>query len=366
MSSDVQLSPPAAARSRRRVLRWALPLAAAAVLALVASDVLSANAAQNLPNRGATELLAAAGTPKVDGFSGTVVEKAALGLPDLSALMGSSGAELGGLSLLTGSHTVRVWYGGITKQRVAMIDSLGESDVFRNGDTVWEWDSRSRVATKNTVPNELAAPASSASPDQVAQKLIALISPSTDVSTDKNVQVAGRSAYELVLTPKDARSRIRQVRIAIDGKTMVPLALQVYARGSDRAAFDIAFTRFDAVMPTEDNFTWQPPAGVTIKQGSGLAPSLKLPFSLGQVKATTVGSDWTTVLKLTGLPTPSQLAATVPQLGVAYGLLPAVKGSWGSGRLLESSLMTVLYTADGRVYAGAVDPSVLYAAAAQK
>ena len=79
-----------------------------------------------------------------------MVEKAALGLPDLSQLTGSSPDQLGGLSLLTGSHTIRVWYGGPSKQRVAMLDSLGESDLFRNGNTLWEWDSRSRVATKQS------------------------------------------------------------------------------------------------------------------------------------------------------------------------------------------------------------------------
>ncbi|HEX2903488.1 MAG TPA: hypothetical protein VHO01_08530 [Jatrophihabitans sp.] len=365
MSSVVPPAPGAAPRGRRRLLRYVLPVAAAGVLALVASDVLSAHADQNLPSHSATELLAAASTPQLTGFSGTVVEKAALGLPELGLLAGGSGSETGALSLLTGSHTIRVWYGGEDKQRVAMLDALGESDVFRNGSTVWAWDSRNRVATRLSLPATLPAPPALASPDQFAKQLLARISPSTSVSTDKNVQVAGRSAYELVLTPKDSRSRVGQIRIAIDGKTMVPLALQVYARDSSRPAFDIAFTRFDTGMPTEDNFTWQPPAGVTIRQAPSANRS-SLPFGLGQVSSSMVGQDWTTVLKLTGLPTPAQLAQRSPQLGIAYGMLPAVRGAWGSGRLLQSSLLTVLYTDDGRAFVGAVDPSVLYAAAAQR
>ena len=40
-------------------------------------------------------------------------------------------------------------------------------------------------------------------------------------------------------------------------------------------------------------------------------------------------------------------------------------GSWGSGRLLRTSLFSVLITSNGRVLIGAVTPSVLYAAAAQ-
>ena len=42
-----------------------------------------------------------------------------------------------------------------------------------------------------------------------------------------------------------------------------------------------------------------------------------------------------------------------------------VHGSWGSGRLLRTSLFSVLITSNGRVLIGAVTPSVLYAAAAQ-
>jgi hypothetical protein len=42
-----------------------------------------------------------------------------------------------------------------------------------------------------------------------------------------------------------------------------------------------------------------------------------------------------------------------------------VSGTWGSGRLLRTSLVSVLITDGGRMFAGAVQPSVLYAAAGQ-
>ena len=43
----------------------------------------------------------------------------------------------------------------------------------------------------------------------------------------------------------------------------------------------------------------------------------------------------------------------------------SVHGAWGSGRLLHTSLLSILITNDGRVLVGAVTPSVLYADAAQ-
>ena len=54
--------------------------------------------------------------------------------------------------LLSGSHTARVWYAGQTKQRLALLDSVGETDVFRNGTDVWTWNSSSKTATHTTLP----------------------------------------------------------------------------------------------------------------------------------------------------------------------------------------------------------------------
>ena len=41
-----------------------------------------------------------------------------------------------------------------------------------------------------------------------------------------------------------------------------------------------------------------------------------------------------------------------------------VHGAWGTGLLLRTSLVTVLMTDQGSTFVGAVEPSVLYAAAA--
>jgi hypothetical protein len=38
-----------------------------------------------------------------------------------------------------------------------------------------------------------------------------------------------------------------------------------------------------------------------------------------------------------------------------------VHGSWGSGRLLQTKLLSVLITSKGQILAGAVTPSALYA-----
>jgi hypothetical protein len=51
--------------------------------------------------------------------------------------------------------------------------------------------------------------------------------------------------------------------------------------------------------------------------------------------------------------------------GAAMRAATNVHGAWGSGRLLHTSLLSILITNDGRVLVGAVTPSVLYADAAR-
>jgi len=61
-------------------------------------------------------------------------------------------------------------------------------------------------------------------------------------------------------------------------------------------------------------------------------------------------------------------AAAIIATGLLGLLLKAAKpvhGPWGSGRLLRTSLVSVLITSKGQLLAGAVTPAVLYADAAK-
>ncbi len=52
-----------------------------------------------------------------------------------------------------------------------------------------------------------------------------------------------------------------------------------------------------------------------------------------------------------------------PLFGALLNSARHVSGPWGSGRLLRTSLVSILLTSNGRVLAGAVTPGVLYHAA---
>lgn len=366
---------------QRKSLRWAVPAAALLTAGLVGTGVLTAQASNpDLPPLSAAQLLADIEQAQLQGLSGTVVEKASLGLPELPDL-GSNGGSNGSsvTSLLTGSHTIGVYYAGPTKQRLQLFQPVGETDVFHDGTDLWQWDSSTQVATHTTLPAADATheptpiASSTLTPQQLAQQALAAISPSTVVTTGSSRTVAGQDAYQLVLTPKDQSSRVGSVRIAIDAQYKIPLAVQVFARGdTSNAALDVSFTDVMFAVPNDNTFAFTPPKSATVKQGTvsdiaGAKQANEAANAKGQVQ--TIGSGWTSVAMLRDPALGSASSATAPGSGTqdlqsVLGALTSVKGSWGSGRLFESKLVSGLITSDGRIFVGAVDPQVLYSAAA--
>jgi len=263
-------------------------------------------------------------------------------------------------------------------------------------------------------------------PQQAAHQILAALGPTTTVSVQRNVTVAGQAAYQISLAPKDSRSLVGRVQIAIDAAKHFPLRVQVFARGSASPAFEVGFTALTLGRPAASNFSFTPPAGAKVKKVSVpdaplgfplrlvLPPSGKdqsiaggawLPDGLPYVSAPrVVGQGWLSVLvvqspvtagssfvyshpgpagtTVTEVPQGTGSAAYSSQVTVvsnspsgASSLSPAqlgplmrattpVHGAWGSGRLLRTSLLDVLITSKGAVLAGAVQPSVLYADAA--
>ncbi len=340
-----------------------MPVGVACLAGLAATGAFKATASsESLPHTTPTALIAAMQDNDVQGFSGTVVSHLSLGLPELPALPAVS-EDSSFNALLSGSHTMQVWYGGLDKQRVALLGATDETDLFRNGRTVWQWSSSDGVALHAELPLRASealggSPASvsaSLTPAALARRALDAMDPSTEVTVDGDHTVADRSAYELVLTPRSDRTKVGSVHISIDGATKVPLGVQVYPRGSSSAAIDVAFTSIRFGAQASRNFVFTPPPNARIHELTQ-APD-------GSPAATrrgwdSTGTGWATVVGL--------------QTGAGYGKSPLVKqltpvsGSWGKGRLLDSDLVSVLVTDDGRVYAGAVEPADLYAAAGSK
>ncbi len=376
--------------------RWAVPAGVlGAVGAVMAGALVStAQASPALPARTPAQLLAAiAGrSGPLPALTGTVVESAALGLPQLPGTDNPTSVT----SLLTGSHTVRVWYDNARHVRLAVPGTLSESDLVVNGNTAWYWQSSTNSVTR-FIPGAGAgpagrtpAPAMALTPQQAASKALAAVGPSTRVSVQSNVTVAGEAAYQLVLAPKSTSSLIGQVRIAVDGARYVPLRVQVYARGASSPAFQVGYTSVSFVRPAAANFAFTPPPGAKVKTVTlGKSGHARAGKQMAGAAPTVLGKDWLTVAVLpasalsgvTGsAASASKAASSAAQAasgsgsagsGDTSGLFSAalrsaasVHGTWGSGRLLHTSLVNVLITSNGHVLVGAVTPSVLYADAA--
>lgn len=365
----------------RRSLRWMIPtgVAASALVAVGATSMLSANAAPSLPERSAEQLLVDLQNAQVEPFSGTVTQKANLGLPNLPSAItdqaGPGGATL--TSLLSGDNTVQVWYGGEHKAKVALPAKLGSTEFITNGTETWVWSKDDNTATKHSggdksgLPIDPSPTGLPSTPSDVTKRILDAITPTTKVFTDGTAEVAGRDAYELVLAPKDTTSRIGQVRLAVDAEKKVPLRVRVFARDDSTPAFEVGFSKINFGAQADSLFTFTPPAGAKVEQetepsesgkpSDGDKPSES--FKSGQ-KPTVVGESWTSVLVAKGSPLPA--TGSDSTLDALLGSFPKVSGDWGSGRLFSSKLFTVLLTDDGRILAGAVDPERLYEVAATK
>jgi outer membrane lipoprotein-sorting protein len=346
--------------------RWTVPAAGPVVVGGVLAGALigSASAAPVLAPRTPSQLLADVSASGHPDLIGTVVQTASLGLPSLPSSIGSNSAVDGTSlsSLLAGSHTMWVWFAGPQHFRLAVPGTLSESDLVRDGNTLWQWQSASDTATRYTLSRARATSLTvqpPITPQQAAQEAIAAAGRSTAVSAGPNVTVAGQSAYQLVLAPKDHRSLIGQVRIAEDAANGVPLRVDVFARGAKSPAIQVGYTQVQFTAPAPSELTFTAPPGATVRQGGSPRAPRKPVKDRGFA---TIGSGWMTVVKAPA----SVLAPAGNTRGIADGLFgPAarVSGPWGRGQLIRTSLVNVLMTGN-TIYAGAVDPSVLYAAAA--
>ncbi|MBA3338895.1 MAG: hypothetical protein H0T54_03960 [Geodermatophilaceae bacterium] len=346
--------------SSRPALRWVVPLAivAVALTANVAGRALSAGADPALPPRSAAQLLVDLQTSAVAGLSGTVVQRADLGLPELPVALGGQGSS-DFSALVSGTHALRLWYAGEQQQRIALLGTLGESDVVRNGRDVWTWSSQTNEATHLVLPaNAPDQPLPTdlpSTPQEAADAALSAIEPTTEVSTDGTASVAGRPAYELILAPKDHSSLIGVVRIAIDAEHKVPLRVRVYAAGATSPALEIGFSQINFETPGDAQFEFQPPPQASVTEAS---PEDVPTDAAEQADPIVVGTGWTAVLVVTASRSPT--AETGSDLDATLGALPPVSGPWGSGRLLTSDLFSVLMTDDGRLLIGAVSPEQLY------
>ena len=357
----------------RKSLRW---LPAAVVPALIAAAVVSvplqAGAAVDLPDKTAAEVLRLIGESTEDSFSGTVEKTADLGLPTLPEGMDTVGpdADAGlvgsALDLLSSTQEARVFVNGPLNVRVQVKDTLAERTAVTDGTDAWYYDSETQVATHVAIPadasdalrDELDDSADLPTPAQVADRILEELGPSTDFAVGTDARVAGRTVYELVLTPKASGTLAESISISVDSETGLPLQVSVDAAGQETAALEIGFTSIDFTAPADDLFQFTPGPGVVVDEqelprAGGLgdhdaAPSVDHPAI--------VGEGWDAIVEVAAADVPAELTGNL--------ILEQLTTDVDGGRLFSTALVNVLLTDDGRVLAGSVPLDRLQAAAA--
>ena len=379
----------------RAWLRW---IHAAAVPAVIAAGVLSgslpASAGASLPDKTPRQVLEMIVQHSEKSLSGTLEQNSEIGLPDLPT--SGAGAETAWLELLTGPHTTRVYLDGAEKARVQVLDRMAERNAVRNGNDLWFYNSRDNTAAHAQLPagtaDRHALRPGTPTPEELADKLLAKLDPSMGVTLGADSTVAGRPAYNLILTPKSGATLLETVVIAVDGESGLPLGVELKARGQSDPAFSVAYTNLNLEAPDPAIFNFTPPAGATVeeipvpehKAGAAVPPDVAA--AKAAKRPTVTGTGWESVLEFPAgtvtLPGATSPQTKEPDLSSgnplqhgrdadearsgAAALLEQAAVAVPGGRLVSTSLVNVLILDDGRVLAGSVPLERLQAAATQR
>ncbi|MCB5280731.1 hypothetical protein QK292_05115 [Arthrobacter sp. AL08] len=382
----------------RKWLRWIPALTVPAVIAAgILAGSLPAKAGDRLPEKTPQQVLLLIAQPTGKSLSGTLEQHSATGLPELPKSAPEAAApEAAWLELLTGSHTARVYLDGPGNARVQVMDRMAERDAIRRGNDLWFYNSKDNTAAHTRLPAgdagaHQADPGPAATPSELADKLLATVDPGTEVTVGPDVQVAGRPAYNLLMTPTSDVTLMGSVAIAVDGETGLPLRVEVKARGQAEPVFSLAFTSLKLEAPDASLFNFTPPPGATVQEvplPDHSADAATPPSDTAKPKEATrpavTGSGWESVLEVpagaaalqgrtqrqNGAPDPAtdnplQPGPSLPE-GSGSGnaaLLDQLAVAVPGGRLVSTSLLNVLILDDGRIFVGSVPLERLQAAA---
>lgn len=339
--------------NRKHVKLTASAAGAAGILGLTTLSLpAGAGADPALPPVSPEKLVESVMTSAPPAFSGTVQVDNNLGLPKMPGQGGQSEFLSGG------SSNLRVWSDGQGHQRAALPSKNGETTIVNDGSTVSKWDSAQRTVTQTPKPTE--KDHTPTDPAGAARHIVDTLRQSSDVKVDGTANVAGRDAYELVLTPKPTEhTMLREVRIAVDAQTRNPLDLAVNTNGTDSPALKVGFSELDMSRPDPGLFKFTPPAGAKVEQPKhdphGQDPA--------HAKPKLVGDGWDTVMvsRLPQQPAGQQGQHPDPRK-LAEQTGKKVSGPWGQGWIIGTKAGSALVTSDGRLAAGAVPEQVLTSA----
>lgn len=319
-----------------------------------------AESAPELPKTSPEALVGSVLTAKPTAFGGTVEAKSDLGIPLPGLAQGKDG-----------NYNAEVYYDGDQRFRASMQQQGGSRHtVIEDGKSLWNYDSSERTAAKAELPQQAKQHerARQGDPSELAKRLVGKLRESSTLNVDGTAEVAGRDAYELVLTPKPSeKTLVREARVAVDSQTRMPLRIELFGNGSTTPALEAGFTKLDVGKQDPGLFSFTPPPGAKVttvdpKQHMDKAKQQR-PEQLRRI-----GSGWDTVLsgklaggqaaQLTQKPGDAKQSGAQQRNFIDQFAKP-VEGKFGKGRVVNTSVGTALITEDGRFAAGLVPREVL-------
>lgn len=396
-----------------RIKSWLPAVVAPTVIAgtLIIAP-LQANAI-DLPDLTPLQVLELARDAKVTQFSGVVVKTTELGLPELemssmvdqqtidemSEKMPEEFADFipqvldqnlitQAVELIAGTHTVRI-YAADEMMRVQILDPMSQRDLIVGQSEVWVHDFDKATAYKLEIDREAmkakAAEAEAevlsylaeiektmATPQELTEQLLAAVDEGASIEVGIDHRVAGRGAYQLIVTPDAAESTVEYATLSIDAETGMGLQAQVFAKGQQEAAVSIGFESISFEAPSAELFSFTPPTGTQVIDATELLAELEMPQGLSREdleaqlegelnkeelkaqyeamenKPELLGEGWTSVVALSGMT--DQIPTEMLENELFADLMTEVEG----GKVFSTPLVNVLLTDDGKVFAGAV------------
>lgn len=384
--------------------RWMPAVVTPAVIAAISLVPLQASAV-DLPDMSAEELMVMMMDAQPTEFSGTILKTSNLGLPalELSSMVSEEDAErmrekmpeefadfapevieqnllTEAMELVTGEHRVRVFVGE-TGMRAQILDMMAQRDLIVSGNSIWSYDSREQVAMYAEIDEEKLAEGKVSAeaelnayiaelgldltdPQAVAEYLMSQVGDSSEVSVGTDHYHAGRTAYQLIVTPNSEVSLVDSIVVSVDSETGMPLALSVYSTEQAEPAMEVGYESISFADQDESLFSFTPPAGTQIVDLNELEAQkekvdLEMWMDMDEMESleekpepVMIGEGWDTVVHMpAGEKTLEEMGGQLLQ-----SLMTPVAG----GMLLSTPLMNVFMTDSGDVYAGAVSVQHLF------